>query len=52
MLIILRRDGDTVVIRASADGEDSDLIIKDNHPLGTYPHSKSAISEVATLDLQ
>jgi hypothetical protein len=33
VLIILSRDGDVVTIRASEDGED--LIVKDNHTLGT-----------------
>lgn len=49
VLILSSRDGDVVAIRASADGEE--LIIKDNHPLGTAAPSKSAAPEVATLDL-
>lgn len=43
------RDGDIVAIRASVNGED--LIIKDNHPSGTSPHSQSATPEVPALDL-
>ena len=49
VLIFLARDGDVVVIRASADGEE--LIIKDNHPLDTSAPSKSAVSEAVALDL-
>ena len=48
VLMFLARDGDVVVVRASADGEE--LIIKDNHPLDTAP-SKLAVSEAVALDL-
>lgn len=49
VLIFLARDGDVVVIRVSADGEE--LIIKDNHPLDISAPSKSAVAEVAVLGL-
>ena len=49
VLMFLSRDGDTVVIRASVDGES--LVIKDNHPFETSAPPESAISEVAPLDL-
>ena len=44
------RDGDVVAIRASAD--DEDLMIEDNHPLGTPTQSKQAVPEAAALDLK
>ena len=47
--MFLSRDGDIVVIRASADGEN--LVIKDNHPFETSVPPESAVSEVAPLDL-
>lgn len=48
VLMVSARDGDIVAIRASAD--DEDLIIKDNHPSGTSPHSQWATPEVPALD--
>jgi hypothetical protein len=49
ILIFSARDGDVVVIRALADGEE--LVITDNHPLDASAPSKLAVSETATLDL-
>ena len=49
VLIFLARDGDIVVIRVSADGEE--LIIKDNHTLDISAPSKSTVAEAAVLGL-